>query len=90
MNITEMQQKILELKKEKDFCILAHVYENREIVEIADYILAKGLLKKDVERVWKDKRIYIIPHKTYHQQFFLIKGDNGKVVEVPDSAILIY
>lgn len=33
-----MQQKILELKKEKDFCILAHVYENREIVEIADYI----------------------------------------------------
>lgn len=38
MNITEMQQKILELKKEKDFCVLAHVYENREIVEIADYI----------------------------------------------------
>ena len=59
-------------------------------VEIADYILAKGLLKKDVEKVWKDKRIYIIPHKTYHQQFFLIKGDNGKVVEVPDSAILLY
>lgn len=38
MNIKEMQQKILELKKERDFCILAHVYENREIVEIADYI----------------------------------------------------
>ncbi|MBR2337506.1 MAG: Rne/Rng family ribonuclease [Clostridia bacterium] len=59
-------------------------------VEIADYILAKGLLKKDVERIWKGKRIYVIPHKTYHQQFFLIKGDNGKVVEVPDSAILLY
>ena len=38
MNIRELQDKILELKKEKDFCILAHVYENREIVEIADYI----------------------------------------------------
>ncbi len=59
-------------------------------IEIADYILAKGLLKKDVEKVWSDKRIYIIPHKTYHQQFFLIKGDNGKVVEVPDSAVLLY
>ena len=59
-------------------------------VEIADYILTKGLLKKDVEKVWKDKRIYIIPHKTYHQQFFLIKGDNGNVVEVPDSAVLLY
>ncbi len=38
MKITEMQQRILELKKEKDFCILAHIYENREIVEIADYV----------------------------------------------------
>ncbi len=38
MNIRELQDKILQLKKEKDFCILAHVYENREIVEIADYI----------------------------------------------------
>ena len=59
-------------------------------IEIADYILAKGLLKKDVEKIWKNKRIYIIPHKTYHQQFFLIKGDNGKVVEVPDTATLLY
>lgn len=38
MNITEMQQEILRLKKEKDFCILAHIYENREIVEIADFV----------------------------------------------------
>ncbi len=38
MNIRELQDKIIKLKKEKDFCILAHVYENREIVEIADYI----------------------------------------------------
>jgi ribonuclease G len=59
-------------------------------IEIADYIFAKKILKKDVEKIWKEKRIYIIPHKTYHQQFFLIKGDNGKVVEVPDSAILLY
>ncbi len=59
-------------------------------VEIFDYILAKGLLKKDVEKVWQGKRIYVIPHKTYHQQFFLIKGDNGKVIEVPDSAVLLY
>ena len=58
--------------------------------EIADYVLCKKLLKKDVEVIWKNKRIYIIPHKTYHQQFFLIKGDNGKVVDVPDNAVLLY
>lgn len=38
MNIYEMQREILNLKKEKDFCILAHIYQNREIVEIADYV----------------------------------------------------
>lgn len=38
MNIRELQDEIVRLKKKKDFCILAHVYENREIVEIADYI----------------------------------------------------
>ncbi len=38
MNIPEMQQEILRLKKEKDFCVLAHIYQNREIVEIADYV----------------------------------------------------
>lgn len=38
MNIYEIQQEILRLKKEKDFCILAHIYQNREIVETADYV----------------------------------------------------
>ncbi len=33
-----MQEEILRLKKENDFCILAHIYQNREIVEIADYV----------------------------------------------------
>ncbi|MBP9022713.1 MAG: quinolinate synthase NadA [Spirochaetes bacterium] len=37
MNISEVQDKILKLKKENDVCILAHSYQAREIVEIADY-----------------------------------------------------
>lgn len=32
-----MQDKILQLKKEKDICILAHSYVAREILEVADY-----------------------------------------------------
>ena len=35
-NISDIQKKILELKKEKDICILAHSYQAKEIVEIAD------------------------------------------------------
>jgi ribonuclease G len=59
-------------------------------IEIADYILAKKLLQKDVDKIWKGKRIYVIPHKTYHQHFFLIKGDNERVIELPDNAVLLY
>ncbi|MCD8007577.1 MAG: quinolinate synthase NadA [Clostridiales bacterium] len=37
MTICELQEKILQLKKEKDFCILAHAYQGQEILEVADY-----------------------------------------------------
>lgn len=37
MNISSIQEQILKLKKEKDVCILAHSYQAREILEIADY-----------------------------------------------------
>lgn len=37
MTIQEIQKEIIRLKKEKDFCILAHAYQGQEILEIADY-----------------------------------------------------
>ncbi len=37
MTIKEVQDEILRLKQEKDICILAHSYEAREILEIADF-----------------------------------------------------
>ncbi len=37
MTIEQLQKKIIELKKEKDVCILAHSYQSHDIVEIADY-----------------------------------------------------
>lgn len=38
MTIREMQEEILRLKEQKDICILAHAYQRREIVEVADYV----------------------------------------------------
>lgn len=38
MTVREMQDKILQLKKEKNVCILAHLYQKQEILEIADYV----------------------------------------------------
>lgn len=37
MNIYELQQEIIKLKKENDICILAHSYQSKEIIEIADF-----------------------------------------------------
>lgn len=48
MTIREMQDKILKLKREKDFCILAHSYIKREIIEIADITGDSFKLSKDV------------------------------------------
>ncbi len=51
MNISEIQNKILKLKKEKDVCILAHSYQAREIVEIADFTGDSYKLSVDASKV---------------------------------------
>lgn len=38
MTTRELQDKIIQLKKEKDVCILAHAYQSHDIWEVADYI----------------------------------------------------
>ncbi|MEE3392812.1 MAG: quinolinate synthase NadA [Lachnospiraceae bacterium] len=38
MTTRELQDKIMELKKEKDFCILVHAYQSQDIWDIADYV----------------------------------------------------
>ena len=38
MNINEMQDEIMRIKKEKDICILAHAYQSHDIWEVADYV----------------------------------------------------
>lgn len=37
MTTSQLQEKIMQLKKEKDVCVLAHSYQAHEILEIADF-----------------------------------------------------
>ena len=37
MKVKDVQNEIMRIKKEKDICIVAHVYQAREIIEIADH-----------------------------------------------------
>ncbi len=59
-------------------------------VEVCEFILKTGALKKDIEKYFTNKRIYLVPHKTYHQEYFKIKGDNEDVLSLPDNAIMLY
>ena len=38
MTTREMQDRIIELNREKDVCILAHAYQSHDIWEVADFI----------------------------------------------------
>ncbi len=38
MKVRDIQDEIIRLKKENDVCILAHLYQNHEILEVADFI----------------------------------------------------
>ncbi len=58
-------------------------------VDLCDYILQTGTLNKDIKKFYQNKRVYLIPHKTYHQEFFICRGDNDSVLNLPDKAILL-
>ncbi len=49
--INKMQSEILRLKKENDICILAHCYQNHEILEVADFVGDSYALAKEAQKV---------------------------------------
>ncbi len=58
--------------------------------QIAEYIFSSGALSNDVSKIWSKKRIYVVSHKTYHMEFFRVRGDNAKVLDLTDRAKLLF
>lgn len=54
------------------------------------YIVSKRRFTEDVRGDWAGKRVYMIPHKTFHDEFFTVRGDNNPVLTLPDTARLLY
>ncbi len=58
--------------------------------DLMDVILSDKLFCNDLKGAWKEKRIYMIPHKTFHQEKFTVRGDNAKVLSLPNNAQILY
>lgn len=50
LSVQELQKNIMKLKQEKDVCILAHLYQTREILEVADYVGDSYALSRQAEK----------------------------------------
>jgi len=84
-NIMKIRTELLDL--------FADGYQNAIIdlnIELTKYILTNGSLSRDVNFIWQDKRIYLVPHKTYHEHYFKIRGDNSSVLNIPENALILY
>ncbi len=57
---------------------------------IMQKILQERIFAIEQNTRWKDKRVYFIPHKTYKENYFTVRGDNAKVLRLPDNAQILY
>lgn len=48
--LRDIQDEIIKLKKEKDFCILAHCYQSHDILEVADFVGDSFALSKEAAK----------------------------------------
>lgn len=53
-------------------------------------VLAERYFEREVRGRWKGKRIYMVPHSTWHTEKFTIRGDNAEVLSLPDNAQILY
>ena len=64
------------------------------IIELNENIMRKilneRLFAKELATRWKTTRIYMVPHKTYKEEHFTVRGDNATVLRLPDKAQILY
>ncbi len=67
---------------------------NAAVIELNARIMKKILDERlfaiENQTRWANKRIYFIPHKTYKEDYFTVRGDNSSVLHLPDNAQILY
>jgi len=60
---------------------------NRNLLE---KILGEHIFTGELKGQWKNKRVYFVPHSTWHEEKFTVRGDNSRVLSLPDDAQILY
>jgi hypothetical protein len=60
------------------------------MVDLNGYIMKKIFAEEffaiEAKNRWKDKQIYFIPHKTFKEDHFLVRGEKTTELELPENA----
>ena len=63
------------------------------VIELNDGIMRKifneRIFAHETANRWKEKRIYLIPHKTYREDCFTVRGETADELELPNNAQLL-
>lgn len=60
---------------------------NRSLMQT---ILYERYFTEQLSGSWQNKRVYMVPHSTWHEERFTIRGDNSGVLSLPDDAQILY
>ncbi len=79
--ITRLREAILDCFEDDFTCAVIDLN-----IHIMKKILSEKLFSIEVKERWNDKKIYFIPHKTYKEDYFTVKGERGDVLNLPENA----
>lgn len=82
--IKDIQNEIIRLKKEKDICILAHCYQNPEILEVADFVGDSFALSVEASKV-KNKAVIMCGVRFMAETVKILSPDKKVTLSNPDA-----
>jgi Ribonuclease G/E len=59
-------------------------------IHIMKRIVSEGLFSVEAKARWKDKNIYFIPHKTYKEDYFTVRGEHSPCPPLPENAYSLH
>ena len=83
--ITRLRAEILDCFADGYDSAIVHVNES-----IMKKILQEGMFSIEARGRWKNKRVYFVPNTVYKEDYFTVRGDNSKILNLPDNAQILY